>query len=194
MYAKDILGYESNEEVIEVTTDNYVNPVVNSVTTTNIENDSITVSASATAGTNAIQTYYYSINNGSYTSSSSNTYTFSSLNAGQSYSIKVYVVDTNVVDSDIYTISAQTESIILLTLYSYYSATDDNWMYLGSDEWTISRFSSNSASAFWVYGTGLVFDGTVYRSRYAVRPVFYLTSFTTYVSGSGTSSDPIRIN
>ena len=81
-----------------------------------------------------------------------------------------------------------------ISLYSYYSATDDNWMYLGSDEWTISRFSSNSASAFWVYGTGLVFDGTVYRSRYAVRPVFYLTSFTTYVSGSGTSSDPIRIN
>ena len=37
IYAVDTLGYESNEEVIEVTTDNYVNPVVNSVTATNVE-------------------------------------------------------------------------------------------------------------------------------------------------------------
>ncbi len=77
VYAKDTLGYESNEEVIEVTTDAYVNPVVNSVTATNATNNTITVSVSATGGTNAIQTYYYSINNGAYQSSSSNTYTFS---------------------------------------------------------------------------------------------------------------------
>ena len=94
VYAVDTEGYESNEETIEVTTDNYVNPVVNSVTATNVSNDSITVSVSASAGTNAIQTYYYSINNGSYKSSSSNTHTFSGLSAGTSYSIRVYVTDT----------------------------------------------------------------------------------------------------
>ena len=101
---------ESNEEVIEVTTDNYVNPVVNSVTATNVENDSITVSVSASAGTNAIQTYHYSINNGAYTSSSANTYTFSGLNSGTNYSIRVYVTDTTGVESNVYTINAETIS------------------------------------------------------------------------------------
>ncbi len=110
IYAVDTLGYESNEEVIEVTTDNYVNPVVNSVTATNVENDSITVSVSASAGTNAIQTYHYSINNGAYTSSSSNTYTFSGLNSGTNYSIRVYVTDTTGVESNVYTINAETIS------------------------------------------------------------------------------------
>ena len=114
VYAKDTLGYVSNEEVIEVTTDSYINPVVNSVTATSVSNDSITVSVSASAGTNAIQTYYYSINNGSYTSSSSNTYTFSGLSAGTNYSIRVYVKDTNGVDSNIYTINAETENVVYL--------------------------------------------------------------------------------
>ena len=364
VYAVDTEGYESNEETIEVTTDNYVNPVVNSVTTTNIENDSITVSVSATGGTNAIQTYYYSINNGSYTSSSSNTYTFSGLSAGTNYSIKVYVKDTNGVDSSVKTTSAQTENTVLLAdyikglytsqgangiyyhtsslansagdnsyryaganpnnyvcfgsdastcpddnlyriigvfgsevklikstsygeyvwnsggsntwssssisttlnstylsslsstwqnkiathtwkvggmvfdysyavkqfynnevgsgssstswsgkiglmylsdfgyaasnsywttaLYSYRSASSSNWL-AGFHEWTISRQSDSSLYTYYMSATGSVgtFDVTY---SFVVRPSFYLTSSTTYVSGSGSSADPIRIN
>ena len=114
VYAVDSEGYESNEEIIEVTTDAYVNPVVNSVIATSVSNNSITVSVSASSGTNTIQTYYYSINNGSYTSSSSNSYTFSGLSAGQSYSIRVYVRDTNGVDSNVYTINAETENVVYL--------------------------------------------------------------------------------
>ena len=114
VYAKDTLGYESNEEVIEVTTDNYVNPVVNSVTATNVTNNSITVRVSATAGTTAIATYYYSINNGSYSSSSSNTHTFSGLSSGTNYSIRVYVTDTNGTQSNVYTINAETDSVVYL--------------------------------------------------------------------------------
>ena len=114
VYAKDTLGYESNEETIKVTTDSYVNPVVNSVTATNVSNDSITVSVLASGGTNNIQNYYYSINNGSYTSSNTNTYTFSGLSAGTNYSIRVYVKDTNGVDSNIYTINAETENVVYL--------------------------------------------------------------------------------
>ena len=378
VYAKDTLGYESNEETIKVTTDNYVNPVVNSVTATNVSNDSITVSVSASAGTNAIQTYYYSINNGAYTSSSSNTHTFSGLSAGTNYSIRVYVKDTNGVDSNVYTINAETESVTYIcntgtnlatciknqytsqgsngiyyhtsslansardnsyryaganpnnyvcfgstaaicpndnlyriigvfgnevklikntsignyrwsgsssnksntwsdstlntntlngsylvgldnnswssmitthtwkvggmsyengrstpqtaynyevganssstpykakiglmylsdygfaasntywstNLSSYNSATSNNWLYLGSPEWTISRRSDGSNGAFAV-ASGNVSSSNVYLNSNAVRPVFYLNSNITYVSGSGTSSDPIRIN
>ena len=386
VYAKDTLGYESNEEVIEVTTDNYVNPVVNSVIATNVTNNSITVRVSATAGTNAIATYYYSINNGSYSSSSSNTHTFSGLSSGTNYSIRVYVTDTNGTQSNVYTINAETDSVVYLAdvcnngnnlascitsfynsygtdatklyyhnsslangagdnSYRYAGASDEvnnyvcfgsdastcpsdnlyriigvfgnevkliknssigdykwdsgnsntwnsstkpdirttlnstflgtlsstwqnkiathaykvggmalddsytakeyyntevgsssssttdsmkiglmyvsdygfaasnnywterlydydrvarngDWMYLGSYEWTISHDSNDSGYVFFVYVKGKVgyFSGGGPRNNWAVRPVFYLTSSTTYVSGSGTSTDPIRIN
>ena len=380
VYAKDTLGYETNEETVQVTTNAYVNPVVNSVTATNVSNDSITVSVSAAGGTNAIGTYMYSINNGAYQSSSSNTYTFSGLSAGQSYSIRVYVRDTGGVDSNVYTINAETENVVYLcstgtnlatcirsqytsqgsngiyyhtsslangagdnsyryagasdevnnyvcfgstaspcpsanlyrvigvfgnevkliknktiylqwsgsssnrsntwsssklntsylngtylnnlgsawsnkianhswkvggmslsngrstpqtaynyevgsnsssttwsgkiglmyvsdygfaasnsywteTLYNYDNTTlrINNWMYLDSGEWTISRISDNSDRAFRVTSAGDVFSNPVNDSD-CFRPVFYLTSSIAYVSGSGTSSDPIRIN
>ena len=372
VYAKDTQGYESNEESIQVTTDNYVNPIVNSVTVTGTTTSSISVSVSASGGTNSVATYYYSINNGSYTSSSSNTYTFSGLSKGTTYTIKVYVKDTNGVDSAVKTISAETENAVLLADYikslytsqganglyhhtsslansaadnsyryagaseevnnyvcfgstastcpsdnlyriigvfgsevklikstSYgdfawdsgndntwstsdikntlnstyyntlnatwqnkiathtwkvggvYSVTTDtakqyydlevgsgsssttdsmkiglmythdygfaasndnwtkglwsystsgrnfNWLYIETEEWTITRYTANNSSASVVNGVSGLY-GTVYVSNTfnikSIRPCFYLTSSTTYVSGSGTSSDPIRIN
>ena len=68
-----------------------------------------------------------------------------------------------------------------------------NWMYMGYADWTISRLSDNSGNAFSVLGDGIVSNG---RDGYdlGVRPVFNLMSTVTYVSGSGTQSDPIRIN
>ena len=366
VYAKDTLGYETNEESIEVTTNAYVNPTVNSVTVTDTTTSSISISVSASGGTNSVATYYYSINSGSYTSSSSNTKTFTGLNKGTTYTIKVYVKDTNGVDSSVYTTSVETESAVLLADYikglytsqgtnglyyhtsslansaadnsyryaganpnnyvcfgsdantcpsgnlyriigvfgsevklikstsygeyewnssyynntwstssikttlnstylsllsstwqnkiathtwkvggitstngastpktvynyevgsysssttdsmkiglmyvsdygfaasnsywttnmdSYSSASSNNWLYLGSDEWTISRYSDDSRYAFLVYSRYGLGDRVIL--SYAVRPSFYLTSSTTYVSGSGTRSDSIRIN
>ena len=114
VYARDTEGYVSNEEVVEVTTDNYVSPVVNSITVTDTTTSSISVSVSASGGTNSVATYYYSINNGTYTSSSSNTHTFSGLSKGTTYSIKVYVKDTNGVDSAVKEISAETINEVFL--------------------------------------------------------------------------------
>ena len=364
VYAKDTLGYETNEESIQVTTNAYVNPVVNSITVTDTTTSSISISVSASGGTNSVATYYYSINNGAYTSSTSNTKTFTGLNKGTTYTIKVYVKDTNGVDSSVKTTSAQTENIVLLADYikglytsqganglyyhksslansagdnsyryaganpnnyvcfgstastcpsdnlyriigvfgnvvklikstsygnfywnfsgimnawsssdikntlnstylsslsttwqnkiathtwyvggyttasitpktwynaessgttdsmkiglmyvsdygyaasnsywttnmdSYSRAKNYNWLCLGSTEWTISRDSNLYDLAFMVNISGNLGSDFVdnYRTNYAVRPSFYLTSSTTYVSGSGTSSDPIRIN
>ena len=356
--------------------DKYLSVQITNVTASNITSNSITVNVSATSGTNAIQTYYYSINNGAYTSSSSNTYTFNGLSAGQNYSIRVYVKDTNGVDSNVYTINAETESVTYICntgtnlatciknqytsqgangiyyhtsslansaadnsyrysganpnnyvcfgsdaascpsanlyriigvfgsevklikstsygsyawdsgnsntwdsstkpdirttlnstyrnslsatwqnkiathtwkvggmansqtntakqyynvevgssssstpdsmkiglmyvsdygfaasnshwtteLYNYESATSDNWLYLGSNEWTISRISGGPTHAFRVRSSGFVDGISLVNRPNAVRPVFYLTSSTTYVSGSGSSADPIRIN
>ena len=337
---------------------------VDEVTVTETTTDSITVSVNANGGTNNIQNYYYSINNGSYTSSNTNTYTFSGLSAGTSYSIRVYVTDTTGVESNVYTINAETDDTVLLADYikglytsqgsngiyyhtsslansaannyvcfgstastcpsanlyriigvfgsevklikstsygnyawesdwqgqgntwnsstkpdirttlnstflntlsstwqnkianhafkvggmtysngrstprtaynyevgansssttdtmkiglmyvsdygyaasnnywttnlSFYDdATGSNWLDLGVFEWTISRTSDYSDIAFRVTSTGYVLgdDFNIVSSTYAVRPVFYLTSSTTYVSGSGSSADPIRVS
>ena len=79
---------------------------------------------------------------------------------------------------------------------SYASAKGENWLYGGGWDWTISRFSRDSGRssyAFYVYDDGIVDHYTAY-SNYGVRPSFSLLSSTTYVSGSGSMSDPVRIN
>ncbi len=342
---------------------------VTNVDVTSTTTDSISVSVSASGGTNNVATYYYSINNGAYTSSTSNTYTFTGLSKGTTYTIKVYVKDTNGVDSSVKTTSVQTENTVLLAdyikglytsqgangiyyhtsslansagdnsyryaganpnnyvcfgsdastcpsdnlyriigvfgsevklikntslgdyrwsgsssntsntwsssalntgtlngtylsglsstwqnkisthswkvggmaysqtntakqyydvevgsssssttsnskiglmyvsdygfaasnsywtteLYNYEPAKSSNWL-AGLTEWTISRDSAFSDYAFRVASSGGVFSDFVYVISIGVRPVFYLTSSTSYVSGSGSSADPIRIN
>ena len=76
----------------------------------------------------------------------------------------------------------------------YSAAKTINWLYLGSKEWTISRVSDETFSAFIVDGSGHVFSYNVNFSNFAVRPSFNLLSSTTYVSGSGSMSDPVRVN
>ena len=76
---------------------------------------------------------------------------------------------------------------------SYASAKGENWLYGGGLDWTISRCSDFSNFAFGVSNNGLVDGRGVYGSN-GVRPSFSLLSSTTYVSGSGSMSDPVRIN
>ena len=76
----------------------------------------------------------------------------------------------------------------------YRTATSINWMYMGLDEWLISRNADGSGSAFLVDNYGRVSYGSVSGDNYGVRPSFILLPSITYKSGSGTQSDPIRIN
>ena len=75
----------------------------------------------------------------------------------------------------------------------YRAATSTNWLYLGSNEWTISRYSDNSDNAFIVNNDGIVDNGSV-SNDLGVRPSFNLESSVKYVSGSGSMSDPVRVN
>ena len=75
----------------------------------------------------------------------------------------------------------------------YRAATSTNWLYLGSYEWTISRSSDSTNNAFRVFSTGNVSNNNVHYDSSAVRPSFNLLSSTTYVSGSGSMSDPVRV-
>ena len=76
---------------------------------------------------------------------------------------------------------------------SYASAKGENWLYGGGWDWTISRSSDYSNLAFFVFNRGYVLSNLV-GHNYGVRPSFSLLSSTTYVSGSGSMSDPVRIN
>ena len=68
-----------------------------------------------------------------------------------------------------------------------------NWIYMGYTDWTISRPTDRSNRAFRVTSGGYVGGNDVSGSD-GVRPSFNLSSSITYVSGSGSMSDPIRVN
>ena len=85
----------------------------------------------------------------------------------------------------------------------YRAATTSNWMYMGLDEWTISRRAAVSNSAFYVANGGFVHFNGVYHddhlpssigNGFGVRPSFNLLSSITYISGDGTQNSPIIIN
>ena len=81
----------------------------------------------------------------------------------------------------------------------YRFSKGENWLYGGGWDWTISRDSDVSGDAFGVGRNGRVDYGGDVNNDIAdddrgVRPSFNLLSSTIYVSGSGSMSDPIRIN
>ena len=78
-------------------------------------------------------------------------------------------------------------------LDSYGSNSSKNWMYMGMHEWTISRISDVTSDAFYVDSDGDVAGNGVLLSNFA-RPSFNLESSVKYVSGSGSMSDPVRVN
>jgi len=75
----------------------------------------------------------------------------------------------------------------------YRNASANNWIYMGHDEWIVSRKSDFTDNAFYVTSVGFVNYNRV-NNDYGVRPSFNLSSSITYVSGSGSMSNPIRIN
>ena len=90
-------------------------------------------------------------------------------------------------------------SVWTTTLYNYDGSVNGstirslNWMHKGYYDWTISRYADGSDRAFRVDYDGDVGNNYV-DVRNAVRPSFNLESSITYVSGSGSASDPMLIN
>ena len=91
------------------------------------------------------------------------------------------------------------------TLYNYDGSVNgatirsQNWMHMGYYDWTISRFADFSDIAFCVdfdgnVGNHYVGSGGSVGYYDGVRASFSLESSVSYVSGSGSMSDPIVIN
>ena len=68
-----------------------------------------------------------------------------------------------------------------------------NWMYMRLPEWTLSRNADNDYFVFGLSSSGNLNSDEPNRAL-DVRPVFYLSSSVTYVSGDGTKNSPIRVN
>ena len=80
------------------------------------------------------------------------------------------------------------------TILNNYGENDTvNWMYMGMNEWTISRDVSSSDEVFITFNYGGVGLDLLTRDI-GVRVSFSLNSSVNYVSGSGTMNDPIMIN
>ena len=79
-----------------------------------------------------------------------------------------------------------------VTSSSYGNVANNNWLFEGSDEWTISRDSSSNSGAIMLSSSGFLDDYSV-TNKYRIRPCFYINSNVFYISGTGTESDPYRI-
>ena len=124
-----------------------------------------------------------------YTNEITNPVTTNTTDNATTYSAKIglmYVSDYGFAASpDAWTLT--------MSSYNNTTATNNNWMYMGLYEWTISRDADLSNTAFSVNYGGSVSSNYVYSSN-GVRASFNLESSVSYVSGSGSMSDPIVIN
>ena len=70
---------------------------------------------------------------------------------------------------------------------------DNNWMFMGLHEWTITRNTDSTGMVFRVNGTGYVGADLMGVDGRGVRPSFYLQSSVEFSSGDGTKQNPFRI-
>ena len=83
--------------------------------------------------------------------------------------------------------------VTILISYSSSTITQNNWLYMGLGEWTITPNSSYSYLVFHLStGGDCSYNYATY--GFSVRPVFYLKSNISYASGNGTKDSPFRIN
>ena len=75
----------------------------------------------------------------------------------------------------------------------YGHANIDNYLFLRFNDWTITPNSGNSNNVYSIESEGIVTTASV-NVAYGIRPAFYLKDSVMYVSGTGTISDPIRVN
>ena len=68
----------------------------------------------------------------------------------------------------------------------------NNWMYIGSNWWTLSPFEESTEYVYYLDDYGANFNYEVYFFEYEVRPTIYLNSELN-LAGTGTEDDPYRI-
>ena len=128
----------------------YVNPSLTNLTTSSITSNSITLRATASAGSNSISRYYYSKDNGSsWVSSTSSSYTFTGLSSNTTYTFKAYVTDSAGRSSSQKSVSAKTSGVALATyIKNLYTSDGTNGLYYhnGSGSYTNAGYEARDNS------------------------------------------------
>ena len=209
----DSEGYESTEYYEAITTEVYILPVVTSVNAETTWN-SITLTPSGTNGTNAIDHYKYSINNGAYQTSN----VFSSLNESTTYTIKVKAIDSIGRESNVYTLQVRTDTYALPTIsvstsvttnsitvnvsatpgdgsiVSYHYSRDDGSNYTSSpnNSYTFDGLTSGTTYYLKVYVTDS--NGRTSAVTSKTQATTYVNPSVIDVTASDITSDSITLN
>ena len=77
-------------------------------------------------------------------------------------------------------------------LRDYNDITNNNWLYLGDDEWTTTPTTAYTSSVYNIGHSGYLTD-TYVDFDYQIRPVFYLNTNVGISDGIGTSVNPYRL-
>ena len=167
IYAIDSTNARSNIYEVIVTTIDESGPIINSVSVSDTTTSGFTLTVDATSDVGIERYYFYleAIGESNGGSSTTNNYTFNTLEDGTSYNINVFVEDNNGLYSEQYRVIATTEEIQTLanyikSLYSsqgsngiYYhtsslanSAADNSYRYAGANPNNYVCFGSDAAS------------------------------------------------
>lgn len=80
---------------------------------------------------------------------------------------------------------------------NYLNGLSTNYLYMGLDEWTISKVEGTSNYVYFIFSNGKVNDSSSYGkvdNISAVRPVFYLKSDCVFISGNGSITEPFIVS
>lgn len=80
---------------------------------------------------------------------------------------------------------------------NYVDGLSTNYLYMGLDEWTMSKVEDTNKYVYFIYSNGLINENTKYGLVYnisAVRPVFYLKDSVLFLNGNGSKDDPYEVS
>ena len=155
VYVKDNAGNESEPTIKSITTLDTTKPTINNVTTSGTETE-ITVIVDATDNVGVTE-YYFAIDNGTFSKSSTNTYKFAGLRAGVTHTIKVYVKDASGNESEITSKSVTTPDTtnpIVENLTTSVTETEINVTVAATDNTEVSEYWYSIDNGTFVKGTG----------------------------------------
>ena len=209
----DSEGAESTEYYEAITTEVYILPTVTSVDATTTWN-SITLTPTGTDGTNTIDHYEYSINNGAYQTSN----VFNSLSENTDYTIKVKAIDSIGRESNVYETTVRTDTYKLPkisvstsatensitvkvnatpgdgSIVSYHYSRDDGSNYTSSpnNSYTFDGLTSGTTYYLKVYVTDS--NGRTSAVTSKTQATTYVNPSVSRVTASNITSDSITIN
>ena len=80
-------------------------------------------------------------------------------------------------------------------LYAYSSSTctSNNWLFNSANQWTLSQYTDNDSSVFYVSSYGDMGATGVRENPFNIRPTLYLKSNVKITGGDGTSTNPYTL-